>query len=90
MVFLTDAFVARAAGVHQALRRADLWFEPPSEPLKVTRKEADWQAARRGTIQHEVLEGERAAVFVDGDNLEIRVSCRADAGTSPQQLSASV
>lgn len=26
------------------------------------------------------MEGERAAAFVDGDNLEIHVSCRSDAG----------
>lgn len=32
-------------------------------------------------MQHEVLEGDRAAAFVDGDNLEIRVSCRPDAGS---------
>jgi hypothetical protein len=26
------------------------------------------------------LEGEKAAAFIDGDNLEIQVNCRADAG----------
>jgi hypothetical protein len=46
----------------------------------VERLEADWRAVQRGTVQHEILEGDRAAAFVDGDNLEILVSCRADAG----------
>ena len=36
---------------------------------------------QRGTLQHEILEGEEASVFVEGANLEIQVSCRADAGT---------
>ena len=65
---------------HQAWRRADLWFTPPTDPLKIKRRQAEWRAVQRGTIQHEVLEGERAAAFVDGANLEIRVSCRPDAG----------
>jgi hypothetical protein len=46
----------------------------------VKRLEADWRAVQRGTVQHEILEGDRAAAFIDGDNLEILVSCRADAG----------
>ena len=66
--------------MHRAWRRADLWFQPPDAPLQVRRQEADWRAVQRGTLQHEVLEGERAAAFVDGDSLEIRVNCRADAG----------
>jgi hypothetical protein len=65
---------------HQAWRRADLRFTPPTNTLQVARKEADWRAVQRGTLQHEVLEGEKAAAFVDDDNLEIEVSCRADAG----------
>lgn len=65
---------------HQAWRRADLWFSPPADPLKVVRQEADWRAVQRGTLQHEVLEGTRAAAFVDGDHMEIQVSCRSDAG----------
>jgi hypothetical protein len=42
--------------------------------------QADWHAVQRGTVQHEILEGEKAAAFIDGDNLEIQVNCRADAG----------
>ena len=76
---------------HQAWRRADLWFHPdPSRPanshdaltkLRLERAEADARSVQRGTVQHEVLVGERASPFVDGDDVEIQVSCRADAGT---------
>jgi hypothetical protein len=31
-------------------------------------------------VQHEILDGDRAAAFVDGDSLEIRVNCRPEAG----------
>ena len=79
-LLITLAWFSPINTQHQAWRRADLWFEAPSDPLDVKRKEADWHAVRRGTLQHEILEGNRAAAFVDGDNVEIRVSCRADAG----------
>jgi hypothetical protein len=61
-------------------RRALLWFEPPQKELEVKRSDADWQAAQRGTVQHEVLEGDQAAVFSDGASLSIRVNCAAHAG----------
>lgn len=63
----------------QGWRRADLWFAPPTELLKVKRNEAEWRAVQWGTLQHEVLEGKSATAFADGDELEIQVSCREDA-----------
>lgn len=77
---ITLAWFTPINTAHQSWRRADLWFKPPTDPLKVRRQQAEWRAVQRGTVQHEVLEGESAAAFVDGDNLEIRVSCRPDAG----------
>jgi hypothetical protein len=83
---ITLAWLTPINSSHQAWRRADLWFSPPTDPLQVERNQADWRAVQRGTVQHEILEGKRAAVFVDGDNLEIRVSCRADAGTLEEAI----
>jgi type I restriction enzyme R subunit len=48
--------------------------------LCLDRDEADARTVQRGTVQHEVLVGDRATAFVDGDDIEIQVSCRADAG----------
>jgi hypothetical protein len=77
---ITLAWLTPINTSHQSWRRADLWFTPPNGPLQVKRQQAEWRTVQRGTVQHEVLEGGRAAVFVDGDSLEIRVSCRPDAG----------
>jgi hypothetical protein len=77
---LTLAWLTPINMLHQAWRRADLWFEPPGSMLLVERNQADGRAVKRGTVQHEILEGDRAAAFVDGDNLEIQVNCRSDAG----------
>ena len=38
------------------------------------------KAARRGSVQHEILEGEDAVAFVDGNRFECKVNCAADAG----------
>jgi hypothetical protein len=66
---------------NQAYRRAKLWMTPPQKELRVRRMNgAHDKAALRGTIQHEVLEGDDAVAFVDGDRLEFKVNCAADAG----------
>ena len=83
---ITLAWLSPVNQRHQAWRRADLWFNPPQEPLRVKRQQADWQAVQRGTLQHEILEGERAGGFVQDENLEIQVSCRANAGTLEDEV----
>ena len=83
---ITLAWLSPVNPRHQGWRRADLWFAPPTMPLQVKRKQADWQAVQRGTLQHEILEGQEAGVFVDGDSLEIQVSCRASAGTLDDEV----
>jgi hypothetical protein len=69
-------------------RDAKLWFEVnykgkrAKKSLELKRINADHAAVRRGTIQHEVFEGER--MITDGDEdiediLEIKVNCGKDA-----------
>lgn len=40
------------------------------------------QTSQRGTVQHEIFVGEKAVAFNAGEFLELRVSCRPDAGDS--------
>jgi len=65
-------------------RRAQLWFEPPGrtelkELLAVKGCEADGRTTGRGTLQHEVFEGAKAAAFTADDHLAVKVSCREHA-----------
>lgn len=78
---ITLAWLSPVNPRHRAWRRAQLWFDPPMQGLRVKRQQADSRAVRRGTLQHEILEGQAPASFNQGDALDIRVSCRADAGT---------
>lgn len=78
---ITLAWITPVNPLHRAWRRADMWFNPLNDPLRLSRQEADWRAVMRGTVQHEIFEGERATAFIDGDNLEIQVNCRSEDGT---------
>jgi hypothetical protein len=79
-LIITLAWITPINIFHQNWRRANLWFTPPLESLRLTRQQADGRAVQRGTVQHEIMEGDSATAFVDGDNLEIQVNCRSDAG----------
>lgn len=72
---------------HRHYRRSALSFQPVNlELLDVDRTGVDFNFAGRGTVQHEVFEGSRAAAFLDGSALTLRVNCRADAGDLNDQI----
>lgn len=70
---------------HRNLREAKLELTPgtaswTSIPLKLERMDGDHNQVQRGTVQHEVLEGNKSiSAFQDGDVIKIRVVCRKDA-----------
>ncbi|MCK4659372.1 MAG: hypothetical protein KAV82_07610 [Phycisphaerae bacterium] len=65
---------------HKDYRQAYLWYRLPEDILAVARASLDTDATSRGTVQHRILEGERATAFSDGDTMPITVSCKAYAG----------
>ncbi|MEN6356536.1 MAG: S8 family peptidase [Armatimonadota bacterium] len=77
---VTLAWLSPLAVNTQKYRTASLWFEIKNSNLVPSRSDADWQAVRRGTVQHEVFEGEKAEPFIDGYAMEIKVNCRQEAG----------
>jgi hypothetical protein len=49
--------------------------------LRVKRHNSvDDKAATRGTVQHEIYEGDDALAYVDGATFKCKVNCFADAG----------
>ena len=67
---------------HRSYRVAHLWVDPPSIHLKVKRRDADHDAVARGTVRHEVLEGDAAVPITAGDTTPVQVNCWADAATN--------
>ena len=82
---VTMAWLSPISVGTQKYRTARLWFGVDGVVLADDRKEScsgtdGWRAVRRGTVQHEVFEGQGAEPFVDGDAIKIKVNCRKDAG----------
>lgn len=76
---VTLAWMSPVAANTQRYRAASLWFEVEGNALAPSRRNADWKAVRRGTIQHEIFEGDRAIPVADGAGLTVKVNCRRDA-----------
>ena len=85
---VTLAWLSPVASTTQRYREAQLWFD--FEDGKKSRKklesklnvkgiDSDSNATRRGTIQHEIFEGETAAAISSEDFLRIKINCRKDA-----------
>ena len=70
---------------HRHYRRAQLEFTAgqslANKPIGVP-----YAQVRRGTVQHDVREGEGALVANAGNDIEIKVSCRADAGSLDEEI----
>lgn len=77
---VTLAWLSPISPKTQKYRTASLWFEINGNNLAPNRINSDWNAVKRGTIQHEIFEGQRVDPFVDGDTIKIKVNCKEDAG----------
>lgn len=84
---VTLAWLSPINSSHQGYRRARLWVTPPQNQLRIKRSNSVHEkTALRGTVQHEILEGEDAVAFVDGNRFECKVNCAADAGELPGKV----
>ena len=68
-------------------RKANLSFDPHKDAIGVERREADWQQVKKGTVQHEIMEGQQVVSYQDGDTLLIPVECREDAESLDEVIS---
>jgi hypothetical protein len=76
----TLAWLSPVNSFDQRYRRAEMWFEPPGDQIGVSRAEFDHNQVRKGTVQHEVLQGQFATPYSDGDFMVFKVNCKAGAG----------
>lgn len=69
---------------NNAYRLAHLYFKPAvrsnsldeDNPLEIERRETDSNMVRNGTVQHEVLLGDKACAYADGTYLNIVINCK--------------
>lgn len=64
-------------------RKAQLYFNNlrHNDYLSLNREYYDFDLAQKGTVQHDILVGNQADAFIDGDMLKIKVNCREDASS---------
>jgi len=69
----------------QVYRSTQLWFtfENSKKHLIDDRIDTDWQAAVRGTVQHEIFENEKIVAWGEDDALQLKVNCRATTDNHP-------
>lgn len=77
---VTLSYISPIAPNRQAYRGANLWFDVDDGETGLVpyRQNTNWQAVRRGTLQHEIFTGESPIVW-NRENLVIKVSCKDDA-----------
>lgn len=76
---ITLAYWAPSTCSLNAYRAAKVYFGVPNMKLgKGKRVDADCHAVRRGSLQHEVIDGSKAMTFNDGDTFPIHVDCMRD------------
>lgn len=81
---VTLAWFSPINPAHRNLREAKLELSPVGNwkgvPLGLERQDSDHNQVLRGTVQHEILEGEsQVKVFQDGDDVRLQVICKKDA-----------
>lgn len=85
---VTLAWMSPIAPQNQKYRMARMWFETTdhAELVDVRKDITDFQAVRRGTLQHEVFEDEKRYPFDQEAELGIKVNCADDAGAFPGKI----
>lgn len=83
---VTMAWMSPIVANTQRYRSAGLWFEVDGDAIATSRAEVDTKASRRGTVQHEVFEGDRAIAITGDANLTIKINCRKDAARIQQPV----
>lgn len=82
---ITLAWFTPVAMNNQRYRVARLWFESKNK-IASKRINADDKAVKRGTLQHEIFEGNSAEAFIDGDTISIKVNCSKDAKSYSEEI----
>jgi hypothetical protein len=80
-VIATLAWFTPVNSRQKAYRQARVWLEIENDAAAgVVAAEGEWRSTRRGSIQHEVLVGDRAVAISDSSSLRARVNCMGAAG----------
>lgn len=75
---VTLAWISPIAPARQAYRSAAVYADYDERVLGVETSDIDRRTTRRGTVQHEVIEGRQVVPIAAGASLSVTVSCREE------------
>lgn len=77
----TLAYFSPIIPTRQKYRAAQCWYsiENGKKNFLDSRVDVDWQAAVRGSLQHEIFENDDIVVWDENEGIQIKVNCRGDA-----------
>lgn len=79
---VTLAYFAPTSSTLTRYRGTKVFVETPDKKFSLgSRQEAEFYATRRGSCQHDVIEGDRALVFSDSESLTLHIDCMKDGST---------
>lgn len=88
-ITVTLAYFTPIAIERQEYRKAQIWFTLGEETKRLgMRENTDWRSVTRGTIQHEIFNGDNLIPWGEDDEIEIKVSCRQ--GTTTGAIGSNV
>lgn len=79
---ITLSWFAKPCATNLKYRNSALWFTVEGDNKHLTSRSSssvDWMQVKRGTLQHEIFEGEDLAVISEEKTLEIKVNCKEHA-----------
>lgn len=77
---ITLAYMAPTVGQLSRYRATKVYFTKPDTDLAAgDRIDGEHDTVRRGSLQHEIVQGTRAMVFGNGDSFPINIECMDDA-----------
>lgn len=82
-IIITTAYMSPVFPSRQNYRGVKLVTQFESaDPLSMKRRQLDANAVKKGTVQHEIYDGEAVAAITQGDFIEVHVNCFPDAEPS--------
>jgi len=85
---VTLAWISPLNMTSNKYRKSQLYFDSHSPstltkqieiPLNLERTNVGYEISKKGTVQHDILEGEEADTFLENDVLKIKINCKEDA-----------
>lgn len=81
-MIITLAWLSPINPMHNEYRQAQLWVSDPkqSSPLDFSSRDYYRSHQNKGTVYHDVIRGDKASPFIAGEEIQLKVNCKARAG----------